>query len=310
MELSDLPPIATAAAPVYLVLLAVEAWLVRRGEIRGRFEARDTATSLIMGVGSLFAGAFLSGLVVLLWSWAWQHRFFELPVGIATGFACFVLDDLRYYWVHRFDHRIRWCWASHVVHHSSREYNLGTALRQTWTGPLTGTAVLGVPMILLGFHPALIAFVHGLNLVYQFWIHTEAVRRMPGWFEAVFNTPSHHRVHHGTNPRYLDANYAGVLILWDKGFGTFVPERDDEPVRYGILHDIGTYNPLRVAFQEYIDIARDQGRAGLGLRDRLAYVLAPPGWSHDGSREMTADVKARFVSEHLECAGQPGLPHS
>ena len=183
------------------------------------------------------------------------------PLDLGTSWwviaLCFVLDDLRYYWVHRFGHRIRWVWASHVNHHSSQHYNLTTALRQTWTGTFTFMMIVRAPLILLGFHPAMVLFCGGLNLIYQFWIHTEAIGRMPRWFEAVMNTPSHHRVHHATNPRYLDRNYAGVFIVWDKMFGTFEPETDEERIRYGIVKQLGSFNLLWAVFHEWIGMIRN-----------------------------------------------------
>src|SRR5690606_39533674 len=139
--------------------------------------------------------------------------------------------------------------------------NLSTALRQSWTGLFTGMFVLQAPLVLLGVHPPVIACVFGFNLVWQFWIHTAAIGKLPRWFEFIFNTPSHHRVHHATNPRYLDANYAGVLIIWDRLFGTFVAEDDAERPRYGIVSQLGTFNPFRVAFHEWIGIWRDVARA-------------------------------------------------
>ena len=231
-----------------------------------------------------------------------------MPITLATGVLCFVLDDLRYYAVHRASHRVRWFWASHVIHHSSERYNLGTALRQPWLSAINGFDLFRVPLVLIGFHPALVLFCGSLNLVYQFWIHTEAIRRLPRGFEAVFNTPSHHRVHHAVNPRYLDANYAGTLIVWDKLFGSFVPERDDTPARYGIVHPLESYNPLRIATHEYASVARDVAAAGLTWRERLGYFFGPPGWSHDGSRLQTTDLKRAWVAEHPQDAGQPGLP--
>lgn len=302
--------VSAMAAPVYVLLIVIEALLVRAGRARGHYIGRDTATSLSMGAGSVLVDLTLRGLGYgIIWV-AWEHRLLTLPETAWTIVLCFVVDDFRYYWWHRFSHRVRWFWANHVVHHSSQEYNLGTALRQPWTSRLTGLVVLGIPLALMGFHPAMLAFVSSINLIYQFWIHTEVVDRCPRWFEAVMNTPSHHRVHHGKNPRYLDANYAGVFIVWDRIFGSFVPERADEPVRYGLVHDITTHNPLKVAFHEYADIARDVLRSGLSVGERLAYVVAPPGWSHDGSRMSSDAVKAEYVREHPETAGQPGLPVS
>jgi len=194
------------------------------------------------------------------------------------------------------------------VHHSSEHYNLTTALRQPWSNYISGTVLLKIPMVLLGFHPILLAFVGGLNLLYQFWIHTETIRKMPRWFEFIFNTPSHHRVHHGRNPRYLDANFAGILIIWDRMFGTFVPELDDEKPDYGIVTPLTTYNPIKVAFHEFVSIAKDVSQSGLSFKQRLAYVFAPPGTSHDGSKQPIAAIKAAFIEENPEQAGTPGLP--
>jgi len=150
--------------------------------------------------------------------------------------------------------------------------------------------VLRAPLILLGFSPEMVLFVGGINLVYQFWIHTEAIGKLPRWFEAVMNTPSHHRVHHGRNPKYLDTNYAGVFIIWDKMFGTFQPE--EETPDYGLVQNLGTFNPLRVAFHEWAGMLKDILGPNLTLKQRFSYALKPPGWSHDGSRKTSDQIKA------------------
>jgi len=221
---------------------------------------------------------------------------------------CFVIDDLRYYWYHRIAHRARWVWAEHIIHHSSQHYNLSTALRQSWTKVLTGMFVLQIPLVLLGFHPAFIAFIYGFNLVYQFWIHTETIDKMPGWFEAVMNTPSHHRVHHATNPRYLDSNFAGTFIVWDKIFGSFVPELVRDRPRYGIVRNLGTFNPLKVSFHEWISLFRDMIQPGLSVKERLFYCVKPPGWRHDGTSLGSDMIKQDFVRRNPTEAGKPGLP--
>jgi sterol desaturase/sphingolipid hydroxylase (fatty acid hydroxylase superfamily) len=223
----------------------------------------------------------------------YQYRLFDIGWAWYVLVVAFVLDDLAYYWFHRTAHRVRWFWASHVVHHSSQHYNLTTALRQTWTGFLSLSFVFRLPLLLIGFPWEMLVLVTGVNLVYQFWIHTEAVERLPRWIEAVMNTPSHHRVHHATNPRYLDANYAGVFIVWDRLFGTFVPEERDDPCRYGIVHNLGTFNPLKVAFHEWLAICQDLLTARC-WRDRLMFMVAPPGWSPDDSRDTTDMIKARW----------------
>jgi hypothetical protein len=165
-----------------------------------------------------------------------------------------------------------------------------------------------MPLAYIGFHPALIAFVASLNLVYQFFLHTQSVGRLPAWIEAVFNTPSHHRVHHARNPRYLDANYAGTLIVWDKLFGTFVPELDRDPPEFGLVKNINTYNPFTVALGEYAAIARDVVKRGPSLADRWRYIFAPPGFSHDGSRDTSHSIKAAYLRANPAEAGTDGLP--
>jgi sterol desaturase/sphingolipid hydroxylase (fatty acid hydroxylase superfamily) len=307
-DLLTYPDVVQLAVPFFIALILIELMWIHLTKRGGRYETRDAVTSLVMGAGNV-----ASGIVLGFIAWGFFMALWEItPLDLGTAWwvvaLCFVLDDLRYYWVHRFGHRIRWVWASHVNHHSSQHYNLTTALRQTWTGTFTFMMVVRAPLILLGFHPAMVLFCGGLNLIYQFWIHTEAIGKLPRWVEAVMNTPSHHRVHHGRNPRYLDANYAGVFIIWDRMFGTFVPEREDEKPDYGLVENIGTFNPLRVAFHEWVAIFRDISQPGLGLRERLKYALAPPGWSHDGSRRTSEEIKARHLARHPEAAGTPGFP--
>jgi sterol desaturase/sphingolipid hydroxylase (fatty acid hydroxylase superfamily) len=287
------------AVPGFVLLVLIEMIWARR-QRRDAYEPRDTLTSLAFGLGSTVAGLISGGVVFAGFLWMWQFRLFDIPMtGPMAWWAwplCFVLDDLKYYWVHRFGHRVRWFWASHVNHHSSQHYNLSTALRQTWTGFLTLGFVFALPLVLLGFHPVMIAICGGFNLIYQFWIHTEAIGKMPRWFEAVMNTPSHHRVHHATNPRYLDRNYAGVFIVWDKLFGSFEaevrPEDGGERIRYGIVKQLGTFNLIWSVFHEWVGIAQDMWRAP--WRHKLSYLLREPGWSHDGSRETSGTIRARW----------------
>ena len=289
----EFPDIIGWAVPAFALLVLAEI-VAARLTGKGRYEARDSAASLLMGFGSeiapLLGGAAAVGAVFYA---AYEFRLFTIPNTLWAVLLCFVLDDLRYYWWHRISHERRWFWASHVIHHSSQHYNLTTALRQTWTGQILGQILFKTPLIFLGFHPAMVLFVGAVNLIYQFWIHTELINRM-GPFEWIFNTPSHHRVHHATNPRYLDANYAGTLIIWDRMFGTFIPESDDEKPRYGIIKNLGTFNPLVISFHEWIGIARDVWSAK-SWRDRFGYLFGPPGWSPDGSRMTSAMIKQRWA---------------
>ena len=271
------------AVPFFLLSVIVEFVLLRRDDhdeddgpdaLVG-YAGADTRTSLAMGVGHLviYSGwklvmaAAYAGLFLLTplrmdpsdW-WVWPILFFA--------------DDFAYYTYHRAHHRVRVFWATHVVHHSSQHYNLSTALRQDWT-PFS-SIFFWAWLPLIGFAPWMIFLAISWNLLYQFWIHTEKIKRMPAWYEAVFNTPSHHRVHHGSNEQYLDRNYGGVLIIWDRMFGTFEPEV--ERVRYGLTTNIKTYNPFRVAFHEWAAVWRDV-RSTSSWRERAGYLFKGPGWA-------------------------------
>ncbi len=207
-----------------------------------------------------------------------KRLFEKSPLDLGTSawaYGAAILGwDFVYYWNHRASHESRWLWAVHVVHHSSEHYNLSTALRQ----PVAEGITLSVPyglLALAGVRPGLIEQARGINLIYQFWIHTEAIKRL-GWVERVFNTPSHHRVHHGSNRQYLDRNHGSILILWDKLFGTF--ENEDEPVVYGLTKNIDSYNPVTIAGHEWVDMTEDVASART-WRDRWSFVLRGPGWS-------------------------------
>ena len=207
------------------------------------------------------------------------------------------LDDFSYYWFHRTSHENRFFWASHVVHHSSKHYNLSTALRQTWTGGFY-SFIFWLWLPLIGFHPGMIIFQMSISLLYQFWIHTELIQKMPKWVEFFFNTPSHHRVHHGSNPIYLDRNHAGILIIWDKLFGTFQPELESEKVKYGLVVNIKTYNPIVIAFNEWGALFKDLIIKNVSLRNRIKYLYKPPGWKHDGTGKLSADLKEEWLKEN------------
>ena len=280
------------AIPVFVALILGELLWSRRAGARHAYEWRDTGTSLAIGLGSTIAGALTGGFTAALLVWA--HELSPISIGWAWWAwpLCFVLDDLAYYVFHRSAHRVRWFWAAHVNHHSSQHYNLSTALRQSWTGFVALSFIFRLPLAFAGFEPGMILVCVGLNLIYQFWIHTEAVRRLPNWFEAVMNTPSHHRVHHAVNARYLDRNYAGTFIVWDRMFGTFAPEDDEDRIRYGIVSQLGSFNLLYAVFHEWIGIARDVWRAP--WRHKLSYLWREPGWSHDGSRETSDMIRQRW----------------
>lgn len=279
------------AIPFFILLILLEMVWARRNAPQ-KYEPRDTLTSLALGVGSTAAGALTAGVVAMAAVWLFDHRLATIGWAWWAWIACFVLDDFNYYWAHRTGHRVRWFWAAHVNHHSSQHYNLSTALRQTWTGFFALSFVFRIWPAFIGFDPVMIATCGAVNLIYQFWIHTEAVGRLPRWFEAVMNTPSHHRVHHAINPVYLDRNYAGVFIVWDRLFATFQPERDDQRIQYGIVRQLGSFNVLWAVFHEWIGMAKDVWRAP--WRHKLSYLVRAPGWTHDGSRDTSDTIRARW----------------
>jgi sterol desaturase/sphingolipid hydroxylase (fatty acid hydroxylase superfamily) len=265
-----------AAIPVFVVCLALEAVSFRflpDDEERG-YELRDAATSVSMGLGNVVINIGWKLVVLAAFAAAYLVSPAHLPVdNPLTWLALFLGEDLVYYWYHRTHHTVRILWASHVVHHSSQFYNLSTALRQTWT-PMTGLPYW-LPLAFF-FPPWMILLQQSVSLLYQFFLHTERVDRLWRPVELVMNTPSHHRVHHGANAQYLDRNYGGILIVWDRLFGTF--EAEGERVVYGLTTNIATFNPARVATHEYAAIWADLRRAGT-WRERMGYLFRGPGWT-------------------------------
>lgn len=212
--------------------------------------------------------------VIGVFAWFYGHRLFDFPTSVWSVAALIVAQDFFYYWFHRASHRIRWMWASHVTHHSSERLNLSTAFRQSITYPISGMWLFWLPLAVLGFAPEHIIAAVAISLGFQFFVHTQAVGKL-GWLEYVFNTPSHHRVHHARNSRYIDRNYAGVLIIWDRMFDTFVEEDASDPCEFGIVRQVHSHNPLVLTFHEWIDLFRDALRAR-GLRARLGQLFGPP----------------------------------
>ena len=295
MSLSRSLTMAELLVLARFALMGLELALIQAHLVRGRYEWRDTLASIAMRAGNYAGNVLLAGVVVGVFAFLYEHRLFDIPsTSVLAWVALVFLDDLAYYVFHRASHASRFWWAAHVNHHSSQEYNLSTAIRQPWTGVLVGTWAPWFPLVLLGFPPEMIFVQSGLNLLWQFWIHTQAIRRMPAWFEYLFNTPSNHRVHHAANPRYVDRNYAGIFMIWDRMFGTFEAEHDDDPPRYGLIRNIDTFNPLRIAFHEWIAMFRDLARAR-SLREALACVFAAPGWQADGNGPTARNIRRRWL---------------
>lgn len=280
------------AVPVFMLSIWLERRLAKRRGLR-TYEPRDTIASLVMGGGSVLAGVPFRLLFLWLLVRLYEHRWFTIEINAAGYVALLFAEDFCYYWSHRANHEIRLFWAAHVNHHSSQHYHLATALRQSWTQPYL-MWIFWLPLPLLGFAPEWILLQMSISLIYQFFIHTQSVGKL-GPLEWFLNTPSHHRVHHAVNWRYLDRNHGGIFIVWDHLFGTFVEELDDDVPVYGITKNIETFSPLRIAFHEWAAMFRDVASAPR-LVDKLKYVLAPPGFSHDGSRQTSAEIRAQGLA--------------
>jgi sterol desaturase/sphingolipid hydroxylase (fatty acid hydroxylase superfamily) len=248
------PLLILLAVPLFLATFCGEGWLRRR---RGMsFDVADGVTSVGMGAAFLVINLLASGLIVALIQVLYEHRLWDLGGGAWVWGLALVADDLVFYWAHRTSHEVRFFWATHEAHHSSEQYTLTTALRQPWTEPIA--VVFWFPLPLLGLPPQMLLTVHTANLIYQYWIHTELVGRL-GILEWILNTPSHHRVHHGSNPRYLDRNHGGIFIVWDRLFGTFEPET--EPPVYGLTNPLVKRGAVHASFHEWLGILRDLRRA-------------------------------------------------
>ena len=273
------------ATPVFLLLIALEWWFGwRRG--RQTYRWADTLSSIGLGMLSqvvgVFSLAFTAGVYLLVFE---RVALTRLPVDSPlVWLSALLIYDLCYYWHHRLGHRCALFWAAHVVHHQSEDYNLSTALRQTGSGWLFGW-IFYLPMALLGFPPLVFGTVALIDLLYQFWVHTRQVGRL-GWFDRWFCSPSNHRVHHAVNDRYLDRNYGGILMIWDRLFGSFVEEDDLEPIVYGTRKPLRSWNPVTANLEVYAALARDSWRAR-AWADKFRVWFKPPGW-------RPADVAARW----------------
>lgn len=266
--------------PVFFVLILVELIydaVQRKKKNKGSYRLNDAFTNISCGIidqaTGVFAKVFTIGIYALVYELLVNVTPWSMPSNWATWILCFFAVDLAYYWSHRLSHEINLFWTGHVVHHQSEDYNLSVALRQ---GAFQKVLMLWVylPLAAIGFPTEWFVISIGLNLLYQFWIHTEYVEKM-GWLEYILNTPSHHRVHHGRNPKYIDKNHAGVFIIWDRMFGTF--KEEEERPTYGITRPLNTFNPVMAHVQPFTDLWRD-ARSIPGWGDRLRYLFAPPGW--------------------------------
>lgn len=297
MQVPEIQNLIHFAIPFFVLTVIIEIILTVKVKMED-YEYKDAATSIIMGLGNVFIGLFTKGIILGAFYLVYNtFHFFEIPFTWWAWILILFAEDFAYYWNHRIAHESRLFWASHIVHHSSKKYNLSTALRQTWSGSFY-TFIFWIPLVLIGFHPIMILVQMSISLLYQYWIHTELINKLPKWFEFIFNTPSHHRVHHATNPQYLDRNHAGIFIIWDRLFGTFEPEIE-KPV-YGLTTNIETYNPIKVAFHEWIGMLTDAFKSKTSFINRLKYFIKPPGWKHDGTGFLATDMRKEWEERNVK----------
>lgn len=288
-KIVTVPP-TVIAIPVFAFLIALEAYFTVR-ENRSNLDVKDTWNNIFIGFMSVVWGALFGLITAYFYFWAYELAPYKMPMDAWWAWALLlVADDFAYYWFHRFSHEVRFFWNFHVVHHSSNQYNLSVAVRQSW---FSGVAhwIFYVPLAFLGFPFWAFVTMHGLNLIYQFWIHTEFIKKMPAWFEYVFNTPSHHRAHHGVNDEYLDKNYAGIFIIWDRMFGTFTEEK--EAVRYGIIKSLNSYNPLWINSHGWFE-TWEAMRSKRTLRGKLRCLYGAPDMNFEEKILLNADFKKRI----------------
>ena len=259
--------------PIFFILIGIEL-LIERFTHKDLYRFPDAIANISCGITSQLSGLFLTFLGIGVYTILFEKfALFSLQPTWYYWLLLFLLVDLAYYWGHRMSHEVNLFWGGHVVHHQSEEYNLSVALRQS-SLQTVWTFAFNLPIALLGFDPLHFVLVSAFNTLYQFWIHTETIEKM-GWFEYIFNTPSHHRVHHGRNPKYIDKNHAGSLIIWDKMFGTFQPE--EEKPTYGITKPINSWNPVFANFSHYVEMSKDMKKIP-SWSDKIKYMFMKPGW--------------------------------
>jgi alkylglycerol monooxygenase len=262
------------AIPFFLVLIGLEIWLGKR---KGKqlYRLNDTVSNLLIGIGNQAFNLMWKAGMLGVYIWLFQNAAFLEQGKTWWSFAlCLIAFDFLFYWAHRWGHEVNLFWGAHMVHHSSEEYNLSVALRQSWFHNLLAFFVF-LPLPFLGFDPLIFAAAAGIDTVYQFWIHTKLIGKLPAWIEYVFNTPSHHRVHHGRNPKYIDKNHGGMFIVWDRIFGTFQAE-EEEPV-YGITTPLKSWNPMWANVHYYVELIQLGGKFARWA-DRIKLLFARPGW--------------------------------
>jgi len=284
------------STPVYILVILAEV-ILSNVQLRKFYSVKETIFNVYLSILNGCIDVLFRVIYVGVLLWFYEHRIIDTwHNALIYWIAIFIAEDFMYYWEHRFDHQIRLFWAVHVTHHSSEEFNLTTGFRSSVLQPLY-RFVYFIPLALLGFSPLDIIFVYAATQIYGILVHTQYIDKMPAWFEAVFVSPSHHRVHHASNIRYLDRNMGMVLIIWDKLFGTFEEENNSEKTVYGLTKPLDErHHPVRIITHEWQSIWNDFKKP-VGLKTKLKYLYMPPGWSHDGSTKTSDQLRAELNNE-------------
>jgi sterol desaturase/sphingolipid hydroxylase (fatty acid hydroxylase superfamily) len=292
------------STPIYIIIIGIELLLTNYRHKKA-YTWKDTFTNVYLMLMNGLLDLFFRGFYLVILDYCWRHKLIEFELVPVYWIMLVLLEDFLYYWLHRFDHEIRLFWAVHVTHHSSEQMNFTVGFRSSVFQPLY-RFIYFIPLALLGFKPIDIMFVFSATQIWGIFVHTELIHKM-GWLEYIMVTPSHHRVHHASNSKYLDKNMGMFLIIWDKIFGTFqeeLPVEKYQPLKYGLTKPLDSETPTKVIFHEWNDIWKDLQRTDISLREKLGYLFGPPGWSHDGSRQTSEELREMESST----AKMPGDP--
>ena len=281
--------------PVFILLIAIEVGINLKRKLK-LYEFKDSIACISMGLGVVVIGIFTKVFYFYIFSFLFQYKLFSLENNWWMWVLLVFADDFSFYWHHRLSHHVRILWAAHVQHHSSQKLNFSVALRQSWGEPFY-KFLFYLWMPIVGFEPLYIIMMQAISLIYQFFQHTDLVKDL-GFLELFMNTPSHHRVHHAVQAKYLDRNHAGIFIIWDRMFGTFAAEQDDIKPIYGITNNIDSHNPIHIATHEYRNIFKDVIKTK-GVSNKLKVIFYPPGWDPEGNHQTSAAIRNKFHENHL-----------
>ena len=285
------------STPIYIILIGGEL-LLSHWQYQQKYTLRDTISNVYLMLLNAGIDLLFRVVYVAIFQYCYLHRLINWQVGIAYWAGILISEDFLYYWLHRFDHEIRFFWAAHVTHHSSEQYNFSVGFRSSVFQPLYRFLYF-MPLPFLGFKPLDILFIYAATQIWGIFVHTQLIKKM-GWLEYILVTPSHHRVHHASNPKYLDKNMGMFLIVWDKLFGTFQPEMEEsdyQPIRYGLTKNIEKPNAFTIVFHEWQHIIKDIFQPNITFKQRFNYLFGPPGYSHDGSRKTSEEMRKEEASE-------------